>query len=313
MSSNNGNAPIFDEEKVAALILEWQQTREPEIFAAIVEASLPLIRCVACQYAFVNLHDSTLLEMVNDAVLKIHRLLPFYDPNRGRCFTLFSLALQRFFISRWKKLCNGRERVQILPPVMLEEVSANLCYTPPECSREFKGRLAGLTTRFTAPAELLVQRYVLRTLLETGALPLLKQIQRMFRRLFTEDQLHVLVTYVMIRLRLLFREEYASQPLVDGEAESWRQLVEVIGPEKAKEFSHIFLQRFFLQRQNPNGLTFPRPKVLAKIATLSKFLNDEEAVFKLPPADRRLQLIFEYKWRWLQQDGEEEVLLHPWE
>jgi hypothetical protein len=264
---------------------------------------------MARRHGFVNSFNSEIDEITNDAVLKLHRILPSYDPKKGRAFSLLCLSLLRFFISRRQRLMFWADRVQIVPDAFLTEKLSSLFYLPPELSPEFNRRLKGVTTRFSAPLELKVQRFLLSFFLATGEIPGPETILRELKIRFDRRRLSVLISYFVLRLRTLFVEDFESNAEL-GDTPEWQTLIGIIGEEKARQFSRIFLIRFFAcSTSYSNRIAFPNAREQAKMAALSKYVNDPDIWYKLAPDDKRLEMIFQYKLSVLRE--EEEVPLNP--
>jgi Sigma-70 region 2 len=282
---------FFEEEKVAALIVAWQKNREPDLFRQIFEASLPLMQGIIYSRRFLNqIHGTEVGELVNEAVIKLYRALPTFDPARGRAFTLLSLTFNHFFLSRLSTYRTRVKHFEVLPPEMVLELTGGVDYRPPELSSEFRARLGTLRTRFSFPEELRVQRYFLTSLLENGEIP---STLTTFKETLTDlnhRKLNLLRLYFIHRLRLLFEEDTDSRTAEDAYAVLFR-----------------------------SEAVYPGPVTLQNIKTLRRWLNDPEVWHELRSDDaeedrycrKQQEQILVYKMRILDSGEPEEVLLNP--
>jgi hypothetical protein len=91
---NGGAYHIFDEAKMSALIREWQQTGNENLFRDIIEGSLDLIQTTIRRHHFYDYDE--LDAPTNDCILKLRQALPKYCAARGRAFTFISITLHHF-------------------------------------------------------------------------------------------------------------------------------------------------------------------------------------------------------------------------
>jgi hypothetical protein len=150
------SSTLFDERKVAELILRWQRTGDGELFATIIAISLPLINYLIYKYSYQSRSD--FCETRSEVILKLAKALPKFDPTRGRAFTLYFYAIKRFLFSRFEKEVRRRSReVSTDPEIMAETVGnwnsasdnwsdgfANWNEPPRRASEEFLERLRDL-------------------------------------------------------------------------------------------------------------------------------------------------------------------------
>ena len=84
-------ATIFDEARVSELVLKWQKTKDTEakaeLWAQIVaeckNCLLAIIRTYKWPLADVGTHD----EILSELVLRLHKLLNYFNPGRGRFYS----------------------------------------------------------------------------------------------------------------------------------------------------------------------------------------------------------------------------------
>jgi hypothetical protein len=135
-------ASIFDEGKVAELIVRWQRTGDEELLVSIIRGTLRLIDSIICKYSPTS--SSEFAEVRNEVILKLATLLPKYDPARGRAFSFFIFSIKYFLISRFHKTVLLRSREVLTDFSQWEETGA---VAPPELpleSEEFEARLREL-------------------------------------------------------------------------------------------------------------------------------------------------------------------------
>ena len=103
---------FFHETQVRDLILEYQRSANPETWQAIVMACLPLIESLIRHHNFQLYEDKDALK--NECIIKLFKAIRHYNPDRGRAFSVLSVAFTRFLISYVQ---NGPDPHQTNEPV----------------------------------------------------------------------------------------------------------------------------------------------------------------------------------------------------
>jgi len=105
--------PIFDEEALSALVLAWQEAsceRQAAIWREIVEQTsdylLTVIRSFKGDLRPLGTHEEIRAELV----LKLHRVLSHYHPDRGRLFSLVTVSCLNHLRTLIEKVARWRMR-----------------------------------------------------------------------------------------------------------------------------------------------------------------------------------------------------------
>ena len=82
---------IFDESRVSALALAWQQTEDAEgkarLWAEIVAESRNLLLSIICSYKRPLDTGGTREEILSELTLRLHRLLRYFKPAKGKVYS----------------------------------------------------------------------------------------------------------------------------------------------------------------------------------------------------------------------------------
>jgi hypothetical protein len=251
-----GACRIFDEARIAPLILEWQQTREETLFSQIVEGSLDLIQTIIRHHHFFDYDEVDAL--TNDCVLKLRKALPKFQPARGRAFSFISVAVKHYLICRAQRIGTYTKYHLSVEQEILENRSVD-SWAPNERFSEFWPLLSKLETRFREPELMETQHRMVEHILSregrlwhqgSGHGRLLRQLEEEYKRTHPEltraqrrlvrIRLSVLYNYVVIQLRRLFYEAYAPKPLSRPADEKSGRLWDELGAETFTKLVYIF-------------------------------------------------------------------------
>ena len=111
------SSSLFDERRIAELIVRWQRDGDGETFAEIIRASLPLINHLIYKYSAQSRDDFA--EVRAEVILKLSKALLKFDPARGKAFTLYYFAIKRFLFSRFEKIAVRRSREVVTDPEVM--------------------------------------------------------------------------------------------------------------------------------------------------------------------------------------------------
>jgi hypothetical protein len=117
------SSSLFDERRIAELIVRWQRDGDGETFAEIIRASLPLINHLIYKYSAQSRDDFA--EVRAEVILKLSKALLKFDPARGKAFTLYYFAIKRFLFSRFEKMAVRRSREVPTDPALMAERLGN--------------------------------------------------------------------------------------------------------------------------------------------------------------------------------------------
>jgi hypothetical protein len=247
---NGGAYHIFDEAKMSALIREWQQTGNENLFRDIIEGSLDMIQTIIRSYHFYNYDE--LDALTNDCILKLRQALPHYCADRGRSFSFITVTLRNFLIHQVQRICTYHRRHTSVEPESLENYLANNV-APNAHFNEFLPLLQKLQTRFHEPDLLKIQHRMVWHILKRGLwgtrnrILLLNQLIKEYgagsslqiqepdtrhgvRHSIAYKKLNTLYNYVLIQLRRLFYDSYAPKPLPRPTDEKLSGLWDELGP-----------------------------------------------------------------------------------
>ena len=179
----------------------------------IIAASLELIRYVISRNGFLRFGDFELDELINEAVVNLSRNLPRF--HAGREVFPFLIDTVRYPLMRYRtKFVTARKRMADLSPELLENYGG--FYESPELPNDFRERLGDFTTHFTAPEELIAQRYVIYHLYEEKRFPSARQVVQATGIQLPVKATRRLVSYVALRLRSMFSADLPVPRLFVG-------------------------------------------------------------------------------------------------
>jgi hypothetical protein len=264
---------FFNEETVFNLVLEYQKTRQVETWKKIIEETLPLINTIIRNYNFQQYDDIDALR--SECAIKLFKVLPKYDPARGRCFTHFSVSLKHFLISYAQKVKNKAKLVTCVESEILEQVEAK-AFVPEDISEDFKSRLFETETRFIETNQLNSLKYLVNYFLREGFGTSKTKLCHTLVASYdlTQDQAYLLYDYALIKMRSVLYEYYTPQY---GDVEILRmsrrwsvlpEVAELIGMEAFTKLSNIF---------GGITITFPTPKDIARLRTERNILERANA------------------------------------
>jgi hypothetical protein len=124
---------FFDEQKVHDLILAYQRDGNPETWKTIVLATLPLIDSLIRKHGFQLYEDQQALR--NEAVIKLSKSIKHYDPQRGRAFTVLTIAITRFLISHVATIRTRTKRICQVPDEVLAQTRPRRPAAGPSCPK----------------------------------------------------------------------------------------------------------------------------------------------------------------------------------
>jgi hypothetical protein len=140
------SSPIFNELAVVDLVLRYQRDGSAEIFARIVQESLPLLDSLIRRCSPRSPADFD--EVRSDLVLKLAALIPKYDVRRGRVFSFFIFSLRNALINNFHDTVKRRTRYQLVANEELFDVldaeGVSECGASRLASEEFLDRLREL-------------------------------------------------------------------------------------------------------------------------------------------------------------------------
>jgi hypothetical protein len=191
---------FFNEERVSGLILEWKQTRDVKVWQKIVEETIPLIDTLILHGGFVDYDELPALR--SECVVKLHKLLDKFDPNRGRAFTIFSISFKNFLLTYSQKVDNKAKVVFNAEDEFLDTIEGSV-YVNEELSDEFKSRVMDLETRFHEKPFMDAMKYLVNYFLKEGFnTPKSKMCTTLCASYdLTPDNAYFLYDYTLVKMR----------------------------------------------------------------------------------------------------------------
>jgi hypothetical protein len=270
-------ALFFNEEKVAALIIQFQKEGEDKFWQAIVLECNSLIEALIRYYRFTQYDE---LDAVRgECIIKLRRVIEVFDPSRGRAFSHISWCLKNFLISFARNSRRRAESFETLGEKM--ETAAPDLYNA-ELSDHFKKRVLGIETRFTAPLEKEAVRFLIVYFLLEGPgnsrNALLPFLIRNYG--FSKRDADTLYSYAIILLREALFEEYPvlglhlEAALSTEKGKTLFALAEAVGKENLVKLIYVF-----------GGLSvrLPKKEESERLRVLARTLNNPETF--LPSAE----------------------------
>ena len=247
------------------MILEYQRDGKPETWQKIVLACLPLIDSLIRKFNFQIYEEVAALR--NECVLKLFKAIRHYNPDRGRAFTVLTIAFTRFLISYVQTLRTRSRRFSLVADEILEQ------YEGPgqgrtELPEELKTKIQAIRTRFKSASErgalkLLINYFLLEGFSQPRKL-VLETVRRQFA--LSLEKADTLYDYALVSLRSVLHEFYTP-------AYSPAEIHGIIGEQCFARLLDIFA-----------GVTasFPSKAALEKMRKSREFLNrlgDEKQAF----------------------------------
>jgi hypothetical protein len=191
---------FFQEEKVHDLILSYQRDPDPETWQRIVTACLPLIDSLIRKFNFQVYEELEVLR--NECVIKLHKAIRHYNPERGRAFSVITVALQRFLFSSVATIRTRTRRFCLVPDEELAQYES-AGQTRTQLPEELKAKIAAIRTRFTGKEERAAFKFLINYFLLEGLTQPRKQVLETLRRQFgfPLDKAAAIYDYTLVALR----------------------------------------------------------------------------------------------------------------
>lgn len=244
--SSTKRGEIFDEKKVVGLIDEWNETKDLDVFRRILVETIPLIDSIALKYHFTKYDDLEALR--SECIIKIARnVLPKFDKNRGRAFSVFSVAIKNYLMSLSKKITNKGRYFTGTTEEYLENMEGR-SYFMEDISDEFKIRLLNTKTRFHDEPYNGAIKYLIQIFLEEGFDKTRASLCFTLTSVFNVDKKRAqfLYDYTLLILRQTL-QDLKDEPLTDLELlrthKRWSfipEMVELIGMENVEKLATYF-------------------------------------------------------------------------
>jgi hypothetical protein len=269
---------FFHEETVRNLILEYQREPTPQTWQGIVVACLPLIESLIRGHNFQLYEDKDVLK--NECIIKLFKTIRHFNPDRGRAFSVLSVAFTRFLFSYVQNVRLRSKRLSLVQDEILEgyesagQVRAHL----PE---ELKTKIQGIRTRFKTKPERAAARFLINYFLLEGFSQPRKLVLDTVKRQFdlSLERAGALYDYTLVSLRSVLHEYYT--PLYSAQemlrlcyrSSVLPEIHALIGEKSFAKLMDVFA-----------GLTvtFPSKAGLEKLRKSREFLNslsDEKRAF----------------------------------
>jgi hypothetical protein len=228
---------LFDEANVSAAVLEWQKTRDPALLSEILAGCHGAARFFVYRY-LPESENEFFTDVVHDCLLKTVRILPRFDPKRGRLFSLLGTTFRNVVFTRLHS--NG------LRGKYWSDFDAESFAQLPAKSNDFRARIdfelimQRFTTRFAEPPEIEVQKWIIAEFMRTGKFPSSVIIREHFRAWqWYNNRFDFLRSYVILRMRTIFYAEL-PRPRSLRIPERDLKMLEILGPELYTKVRIIF-------------------------------------------------------------------------
>jgi len=195
----------FCEEEALRLFNRYRENEDPAALDALVRFCMPII------VGIINRRNSTLFENFDElfsvALQKLGKILPRYNPARGRLFSYVTKATERVLITavisaRARNahfLANGYELLEAMVSLPAQEDHSEI--------KKIACRIARLKTPRTDPAEREIQRTIVRMLLDTDFAPPRHKVAEVLTKIYRvspkESRKLYDITLLAIRRELL--------------------------------------------------------------------------------------------------------------
>ena len=273
---------FFHEEEVCNLILEYQREPSPETWQKIVLGCLPLIESLIRHHNFQLYEDKEALK--NECIIKLFKSLKHFDPNRGRAFSVLSVAFYRFLISYVQTVRMRTKRMALVEDDILEQYEST-AQTRAQLPEELKRKIAAIRTRFKTKSEKSAFRFLVNYfLLENFSQPrklVLDTLRQQFG--FSLEKAGAFYDYALVSLRSVLHEYYT--PLYSGS----EMLRLCYRSSVLPEIYALIGEQCFVKLLNVCGgltVSFPSKAALEKLRKSREFLNrlgDEKEAFNASP------------------------------
>jgi hypothetical protein len=191
---------FFNEERVSSLILQWKKNHDIKLWQEIVKETIPLIDTLILHGSFTEYDQLEALR--SECVIKLHKLLDKFDPNRGRAFTIFSISFKNFLLTYSQKVDNKAKVVFNAEDEFLDQVEGSV-YIAQDLSEAFKQRVLDIETRFFEKPYADAMRYLVNYFIKEGFDKSKTKLCATLASIYdiTPDQAYFLYDYTLIKLR----------------------------------------------------------------------------------------------------------------
>ena len=263
---------FFNEQTVFDLVLKFQKSHDIKTWQEIVLQTIPLIDTIIRNYKFQQYDELDALRA--ECTIKLSKVLLKYDPERGSCFTHFSVSFKHFLISYAQKVKNKAKLVTCVESEILEQAEAKT-YVPEDISEDFKERLYEMESRFLEVPQMNALKYLVNYFLLEGFGTSKTKLCHTLVATYdlTQDQAYLLYDYALIKIRSVLYEYYQPH-YTDVEilrlSRRWStlpEIAELIGMEAFTKLANIF---------GGITVTFPTPKDISRLHTEKMIMEKAE-------------------------------------
>ena len=269
---------FFCETQVHELILDYQRSANPETWQAIVMACLPLIESLIRHHNFQLYEDKDALK--NECIIKLFKAIKRYDPDRGRAFSVLSVAFTRFLISYVQTVRIRTKRMSSIEDEILEQYES-AGQDRSRLPEELKSKIQTIRTRFKSKSDRAAFKLLINYFLLEGFSQPRKLVLETVRRQFglTLEKAGTLYDYALVSLRSVLHDYYT--PVYSAEemlrlcyrSSVLPEICGIIGEQCFAKLMDVFAGV---------TVTFPSKAALEKMRKSREFLNgagDEREAF----------------------------------
>lgn len=264
---------FFCEETVSTLVNEYRKTGSIEVWQKIILETIDLIDAIIKDLRF-HLYVDEIDALRNECIVKLCYTISRWKPQRGKCYTLFSLSIKRFLFSYAQRVNRRNKFLSTLDPTDIEQTigSSGPGYELPS---SLKAKVATIQTRFTKPEQKQATLFLVEHFLDgdTGAekKEIVKAVSKQSGvKLWQADLLY---SYSLIKVRSalydLYSPSFVSVDIIKAH-KRWTNLPELADLVGADVF--IRLCTVFAGM----SVKFPTPAELTRYANAQAIFNAGE-------------------------------------
>jgi hypothetical protein len=248
---------FFSEETVSSLVREYRKTGSIEVWQKIILESIDLIDAIIKDGRF-HLYDE-IDALRNECIVKLSYAISRWNPDRGKCYTLFSVSIKRFLYTYSQRALRRSQLLSSFNPTDIEQtISGGSTQAPSyELQVDLRSKVLGIQTRFVAREQKQALLFLVEHFLEgdsdTDKREVAKEVSRQFKVKPWQAELFYSYTLIKVRSALydLYSPGLANADIIRGQ-KRWTnlpELADIVGAELFTKLCTIFAGmsiRFFI-------------------------------------------------------------------
>lgn len=275
---------FFSESRVSALIIDYRKTGELETWHKIILETMNLIDALILDGRF-DRYDC-LDALRSECVIKLTYTIGKWNPDRGKCFSLFSHSIKNFLFSYADRARKYSSFLSSTDNELLEESPDNKAAP---ISLNFRERMENIEVRFWQPGHLQALSFLVQNFFEYGEDESKKVVLMALVKRFglSSVQAELLYCYALIKVRSALYEfyghEFSDAEVLRTELQ-WTllpDLCDVVGAESFNRVLTVFAGQ---------TITFPNAMEIRRIRGIKTWIVSrhdvsEPAIQKTPGYD----------------------------